>query len=642
MIDYRKDIDSLRALAVIGVLLFHLDIPFITGGYVGVDVFFVISGYLITNILLNALSSKNLNLKDFFVSRLLRLFPALFVMLFTTLPLAYVFLYQDAFIAFASDFKYTALQISNIHFADKFDYFRLDAEKSPLLHTWSLGVEAQFYLLWPFLLLVLKKWIGKKQLIYAFIIIGALSVGLGQYLLTSGEGTQAFYMLYSRAYQLILGAILATSSWTCCFSSAQKPFVFMTGVAMILISFFVFQYDTLTPGINGLLPTFGAVLVIAARIHEETTWISKLWQSSVLVYIGLISYSLYIWHWPLITIAKTFTGLALSPMMVVGLVIASFTISVASYHYIEQPARRIRKNLSSKGKNWVIFIVFVAIGVAVITSDLVSSKLEKYKLDLDKQISISSYEPDFKNKISKFYGTEGQDTDVLLIGDSHGRHYSEAVIHWASGKNMTVETAVRNVCQMVGNDDTQIRKSKKCKPYHIRIKARLTSAVPLKYLFIAQRLDILVQEKDELSVSKKARVQAMQRHETMATAAYQQTIDLVKKHHPNIKIILLGQTPKMKSNPLVCRQQENLWVRRHLKLEANCTLYEVDLFTMTQIVAPLTVALRGIEGHNSSVLLYSPLLAFPYDRIEEWGPLYVDGNHLSKEGSLHAGKYFNF
>ncbi len=332
----RPDIDGLRALAVMPVVLFHAELPGFAGGYVGVDVFFVISGFLITGMIHDGLGTGGWTLGGFYERRARRLLPALFTVLFASIILFAPLLLLNHLQDFANSVIAAALFISNIFFWRTTNYFAVPAQFHPLLHTWSLGVEAQFYLFYPLLLMAIRRWLpgGLFLWLLALTILGFAVAWVGTLL----SSVPAFYLLPTRAWELTLGGLLAVGALPRPRSQAVSDGLAVLGIACIAWAVFTYGPGTLFPGPGALLPCIGAALVIYAGSSGKGV-VRRLLAWAPIVLIGLASYSIYLWHWPLLVFANYWTA---APLGVVGLVIvlgATAVLSLLTWRFVEQPWR---------------------------------------------------------------------------------------------------------------------------------------------------------------------------------------------------------------------------------------------------------------------------------------------------------------
>ena len=338
----RPDVEGLRAIAVVLVLLYHAGVPGFAGGYIGVDVFFVISGFLITGLLYRELGATGrISFRDFYVRRVRRLFPAASVALLVTFLLSAWLLSPLALPRVAGDGVAAALSVANIRFAlASGDYFTAVATPSPFLHYWSLSVEEQFYLVWPALLLIVHRLGGARAVVAAIVGITIVSLTLAV-VMTEVATTWAFYSLVTRAWQLAVGgllAILALHRWRSSAVSGVLAALGWAGLAMILAGGFLFDELLAYPGAWALLPTLGAVLIIAGG--DRRLGPGLLLQTRPLRFLGRISYALYLWHWPLLVLPAVAYGEALPAWALAGLVLLAVAVATVSTLVIEEPIRR--------------------------------------------------------------------------------------------------------------------------------------------------------------------------------------------------------------------------------------------------------------------------------------------------------------
>ena len=335
---YRPDIDGLRAIAVVLVVMYHLGIGFTKGGFVGVDVFFVISGFLITQIICADMENASFSLGQFYERRVRRIFPALFCVLLWTSVAGTLLLfppeleYLGKAVAAATGF------VANILFYNGSGYFAGTSEVIPLLHTWSLAVEEQFYLLFPLALAPLLRWRGGSRCLPALALGAALSFA-SCLVLTHYERSAAFFLLPPRAWELLLGCLLALGAFPELHSQRLRELASAVGLAAILVAGGAYNRNVSFPGWAALLPCVGAALVIHAGACGDTL-VSRLLSSGGAVFIGLVSYSLYLWHWPIIVLYKSHSGFAISDVERLWLGVISLAVAALSWRYVEQPFRR--------------------------------------------------------------------------------------------------------------------------------------------------------------------------------------------------------------------------------------------------------------------------------------------------------------
>lgn len=436
---YRPDIDGIRAIAIISVILFHFDFRYFSGGFVGVDIFFVISGFLITSLIQKEIIvSHTFSFKKFYIRRAKRLLPAFLVTLFFTTLFAILILSPTHLQRFSGALISSLLSISNFYFWLENDYFDVASSFKPLLHTWSLAIEEQFYLLWPISIVLLMKIRKKIYIIFFIIIIGLFSIYLNSifvdsninfitqmFPLISKDGNATiFYLLPFRFFEFLLGAILV---WIPMKQNYKYFYdiLFLIGLICIGYSILYFDKKIIFPSYFALIPTFGTALLIYSGYKSKFKFIIT---NKFMVKIGLISYSLYLIHWPIIVFINYLYD-EISLFNKLFIIFISILLAFVSYKFIEQPFRK--KNIRFNIKIFSIFIVLILgyIGFHIYTHNGWEWRIK----------SIAKFDNvgDKSNFHKKFYGGAGypfhggvntqEPADIVVIGDSHARHYMEGL-----------------------------------------------------------------------------------------------------------------------------------------------------------------------------------------------------------------------
>ena len=422
---YRPDIDGLRAIAVLGVLIFHLNESFLSGGYVGVDVFFVISGFLITSIILRDLDQGAFSILKFYERRIRRIAPALFVMFVVVCAFAMRFLLPTDLLEFAKSLRYSLLSISNFHFLNASeDYFHQGVAEMPLLHTWSLSVEEQFYILFPILIMLAHRFLkSRSRLAVFFGALSLLSLLLSQWVV-SQTPDKAFYLLPWRAWELMLGSLLAILSLPI-HRSWWVQFLGVLGLGLIIYSMVSFDKTTVFPGFSALLPCVGTTLVIYAG-RAGTGLSTRILSFKPIVFIGLISYSVYLWHWPLITFAK-YTFHYSHPMMV-AVMAGSVAVGFLSWYFVERPFRN--PALLSRRKifsSWAVASLILL--VAAISTKNADGFPRRFSDQVNHYLNITTISERPKPMVgvidrydpnqAPIFGDDSAPPSIALWGDSH-------------------------------------------------------------------------------------------------------------------------------------------------------------------------------------------------------------------------------
>ncbi|NND82210.1 MAG: acyltransferase [Gammaproteobacteria bacterium] len=455
--NYRPDIDGLRAIAVLSVLFYHLDNSLLPGGFVGVDVFFVISGYLITKLIATEITANgDFSFKRFYIRRVRRLFPAMCATFVFCLILSGVWLSPQHLTDFGYSLIYAVLSVSNFFFWDSVGYFDAGSEFKPLLHTWSLSVEEQFYLIWPLTLFLLIRFFRRSVLITTICITALLSL-LANHLLFENQllvrswfavednqstldiHATAFYLLPFRVFEFAAGAILVFVKTPDAdrgkFNHAQQSGVFILGLGLIIYSLIFFNGKMEFPSFAGLVPCVGAALMIAAGPNHA---LAQLVSNRFMAGIGLISYSLYLIHWPLIVFYKYPDKEQVEWPAMTVLVVGSMVLAVLMYRFIEQPFRRPAGPPASKAsfsnRPFLLISGLMAILLVSIALNAVTSKgwLWRYPPNLVQQLAysredyadffwehITAYEKEFENNGKP---------KVVIIGDSMAADLINALV----------------------------------------------------------------------------------------------------------------------------------------------------------------------------------------------------------------------
>jgi peptidoglycan/LPS O-acetylase OafA/YrhL len=352
---YRADIDGLRAFAVISVVLFHFNIPGFSGGFCGVDVFFVISGFLITSIIQKQIDSGSFSLSDFYFRRIKRIFPALFCLVTVTTAFGLLLLRADELKSLGKSIIYLMGLSSNIMFCKRSGYFDVAAESMPLLHTWSLSIEEGFYVLFPIFLLAHKRFLRIPLLLsIGFCLITSF---IYCQTLLKDRPNEAFYLLPSRSWELLAGAILSQGFPPTTISIVLRNLASIVGISFIGMSVFCFGNSTPFPGFSALLPVSGTVLVIYGGSTKESI-INKVLAFRPLVFLGLNSYSIYLWHWPILFFTRVLVHRELAPLESIGLFISTLLVSFLSFHFVERPFRNFQTSEDTKTKRIVFSSAF--------------------------------------------------------------------------------------------------------------------------------------------------------------------------------------------------------------------------------------------------------------------------------------------
>ncbi|MFK5893273.1 MAG: acyltransferase family protein [Pseudomonadota bacterium] len=440
---YRADIDGLRAVAVLAVILYHIDKTLIPGGFVGVDIFFVISGYLISLHIFKDLNKKSFSLVEFYRRRIKRIVPAMLVVIAITLILTQLIFRPEDAEKVAESSLWSLLSLANVYFwlYQDTSYFAAASSELPLLHLWSLGVEEQFYLFWPLILMLLYRIKQEKYFLVLSVCVAVFSFLLAEYMYNNAPSF-VYYMLPTRAGELLIGAIsthIVMRHGAIEINLKVVQFLAVTGFVLILGSLVLLSEDNVFPGFRAIPPTIGAALLILSG-HYGRSWAAYVLQLKPMVWVGVISYSAYLWHWPILAFYR-YSQPEMTVFSGTVIFLSTMILGWISYLYIECPTRR------SLGSAYKIFTQYFIIPVGILAFvSLVSMKLDgygirwfsdeyKFRLNVLNEETRPAYKYDYvcqrqlitKNDIDDkrcvIGGDSKEQTRTILWGDSNAAHY---------------------------------------------------------------------------------------------------------------------------------------------------------------------------------------------------------------------------
>ena len=454
---YRSDIDGLRAVAVIAVLLHHLDTRLLPGGFVGVDIFFVISGFLITSQVFSEVKRNAFSLKGFYQRRINRIVPALVTVLLATVFVGAFILSPVDLIRLNVSALLSLLGVSNIYIWVKYgNYFAADAGEAPLLHTWSLGIEEQFYVIWPLFIVLLYR-LAPRYVLPVLAIGVVVAVGVSEYA-TGVFATAAYYLLPTRFFELMLGGLLGIYlHQPRIIGKLTAHGIAMVGYLLIGFSLFALNPNSTFPGINALIPALGAALLILAGSGDMR---SRLLTCRPMVFIGLISYSLYLWHWPLIAYLN-YLEIPIDLPVGAMLSAASIILSWLSWRYVEVPFRRNGATLHFS-RIFARRFAVPALGLAALA--VLSLQFNGFPQRFSPEVSLLEAMTQKKpseirsgcHVTNALYGTEPNDAcrlgvkkeqlDGIMIGDSFANHFTGMVDILAKPDNLSIMDYTMDSC----------------------------------------------------------------------------------------------------------------------------------------------------------------------------------------------------
>jgi peptidoglycan/LPS O-acetylase OafA/YrhL len=440
---YRPDIDGLRALAVCIVILYHAFPDTFPGGFIGVDIFFVISGFLITALIYSECSTNTFSLLDFYIRRIKRIFPALLIVLIFCFVFGWFNLLADEYKQLGKHIAASALFVSNLLLWSESNYFDVASYQKPLLHLWSLGVEEQFYVIWPVLI-----WSAIKRNLHLLYLSLAILLSSFIFSIYETQNTEnlasAFYLPQSRFWELMVGALLAyllfhpskalekfkaqpgmevgRGSFVFSNTSKTKDLLSFLGILSVGLGMALIDKNTRFPGYWALLPVIGAALIVLAG---PKAWVNKyLLSNPLMVWVGLISYPLYLWHWPLLSFAQIITGDMPSVPTRIFIVIGSFALAFLTYYFIEKP---LRFGGRAKFKTLCLIFLMLVIGYVGFNTydrDGLTFRLNQIQFRLPETLQSLRISQTEKSNIfrDKTLVGESNKPKIILWGDSYAGH----------------------------------------------------------------------------------------------------------------------------------------------------------------------------------------------------------------------------
>lgn len=484
--NYRREIDGLRALAVLPVILFHAGFDAFSGGFVGVDVFFVISGYLITTIILAEQEAGTFSLAGFYERRARRILPALFLVMAACLPFAWLWLVPSELKAFSGSLAAVSVFASNFLFWQETGYFDTAAELKPLLHTWSLAVEEQFYVLFP--LFIMATWrLGRQRIVGLLLVIAAASLALAHWG-SQHHPAATFFLLHTRAWELAIGAFTAfyfAQPRRLRLGDRARELASGAGLLLILAAVFAFDRTTPFPSLYALVPTLGTALVIL--FATPATLAGRLLATRPFVGVGLVSYSAYLWHQPLFAFARHRNLTEPGAVVLLLLSLAALALAYFSWRFVEQPFRRrgflARRTLFRLAG--AVSLLFVALGAVGHLADGFRHRLPPnlaWESLRDKTRSLGD-----ACVPAPLAGVEGvsacefgdleSDRLIFLYGDSHARALLEALHHRLVGERIKGVRIALDGCNVVPGifESGAVRRARACEERFARLLAHLAA-----------------------------------------------------------------------------------------------------------------------------------------------------------------------
>ncbi|WP_025665448.1 acyltransferase family protein [Aquimarina megaterium] len=660
-LDYIDHIDALRAIAVLLVILFHLDFDFVKGGFIGVDVFFVISGFLITRILKHEYeTTSKISFKNFYSRRVRRLLPSLFLMIFLVFIAAFLIFAPSDFMRLSKVMLTSSVAVSNFFFLSEAGYFDISANLKPLLHTWSLGIEEQFYLIWPITLVLLFKIKQKVKTIsvisFLFLLSLILTILTNYYgapeflnkLLTENtdfykdQNSLQFFLLPFRIFEFLIGASVVWLYPLKIKSKIAKEIIFVIGIILLVLPAMFFSKDTPFLSTLNIIPCIGVAILI---VNGKTSLSKGFFENNWLRKIGNISYTWYLFHWPFIVFYKYIIERELNIIDQLFLFILPLLVSLVVYKYYETPLRYKTYRISiKKDSSLVYFAIICILLIVIVRNDVIYKKGWTWRIS-DTNIGLAQKLKNPEEFHKKNYGgygfTEmgflgkgkGNYTDFVLIGDSHARHYAYGLVNNIN-KNHKKSITASNVSAFVmpgfkrkGVDD--IRKVRV--NYILEVLDLNPQAIPIMSYDWYFQMEVNKILNDSLGVFEDINI---------SEKGYEKVINKIKKFHKligNRKTILIGNVPRPFSSVPI---HKSLFKPKYLQY-----FFPVkSVYKQDSISLKTNTYLKNYADKNNNIYFLDPVDVFCNNgdciQFENGEIYYSDGSHLSKEGSLKFVEYY--
>ncbi len=654
---YRREIDGLRAVAVLPVILFHAGLTFWSGGYVGVDVFFVISGYLITTILIEQRVRGTYSVLGFYERRARRILPALFVVLLACIPFAWMWLPPYPLEDFARSMAFAALFISNVHFLEHVGYFDLDAHLRPLLHTWSLAVEEQYYLLFPLVLFALGAFRRSKFLIvFAVLALASLAVAEWGWRKYPDEN---FYFTPSRLWELLAGSICAAILFRR--KVMRNEVLAALGLAMILAATVWYDTGVPFPSYWTLVPVVGTCLIIL--FADATTLTARVLSLPPLVGVGLISYSAYLWHQPLFVFARIRGAGEVPGWVMAALVVLSLVLAWISWRFIEQPFRgRAPRALPSRrgilGASAAGIVAIAAAGFWTLVEEGFESRLDieaspflaRLYDQTTRHPTAERLCPEDKGQsvrdLCTAYAPENPEHRIAVLGDSHAAVMVPAFEQFSQTHAATVVVGGHPGCPplvgvwLIRGGDVTENCRKAVDHFAARVVESGTDTVVLAARWSMYATGFYGDADWRTAVSTTPGRSFISHEERVAELekGFRRTVEFYRD--AGIEVVLVGQVPQQRQIPSILVQNAMLM---GLDKDTARRMFERSFVSMAdndRMQADAHAVMRRV-AREMGVPLVLPDPVFAEGDRYAWmrgdDSLYLDDDHVSEVGARRLG-----
>lgn len=632
---YRPEIDGIRALAVVPVILFHAGFEFFSGGFVGVDVFFVISGYLITTVIMNELASGSFTLLQFYERRARRILPALFFVLILCLPFAWMWLNPKDLASFGRSLVAVPAFVSNFSFWLESGYFDQAAELKPLLHTWSLSVEEQYYILFPLAMILL--WPRGLRWITAILSgVFLISLGIAQWGAVN-EPNAAFFLLPTRAWELLIGVFVAFYLRNNQIEGQKylPEVASVLGMALVVYSIVAFDETTPFPGVYALVPTIGTALLILYTSPQ--TLMFRILSARSLVGVGLISYSAYLWHQPILAFARHRSLGELSDGILLALIALSLVMAAFSWRWVEKPFRDKQKITARAVWSLSLFLSlsFILVGLLLVSNNGFSSRfntdLSTVKIVTQQHCHNSPKTRDLnlikQNTFCKL-GDQAQTPNTFLLGDSHAGAIADELGEQFANIDEAVYAFSGGFCAPASGFSLQKYGADCTEEMALVLDFVINNSKIQNVIIYAQWSNFTTGKRGKWQpqvacLNKQCADAPSGNRQLFATALADTLSELIDA---NKRVILIKSTPEFKHHVI-----ENIYKK---ELSGNKSMFNVTdkraYLARNALMESIYPSLTGVELVDPFPLFCEADLCQP---IQDGVPLFHDTNHLTNFGA---------
>ena len=623
---FRYDINGLRAYAVILVVLFHFQVFGFSAGFIGVDIFFVISGYLMTKIIIDQIMQEKFSIWKFYLARGIRILPALLLLTFMIALVGWFLLIPEEYKTYGKHAASSITFLSNfLYWRESSDYFSAAAHDKILLHTWSLSVEWQFYIILPIILLIIGRIKRNRKILNLAILFGFIISLILSYKVSQVSPTTAFYMIPTRAWEMLAGGLVYAYFSKLVIANSFKSLVEFTGFGLILLSLFIFKTTTLWPSFNAVLPVLGSMLILISNSNNSVLTKPKVFQLT-----GNSSYSIYLWHWPIVFFISYF-GVKDDQIIVISGIFVSLFLGWISYKFVETPTRKYLTKISTL-KSYIILIIITAVlagtftliffknGIPERATQAYSEKIKEVVMPLPSNgwcfysvDSISSLSIGKEGLNCKIGAMNDAKHTALLFGDSYAAHNLPFWDKIGKSLNTNVHPVTTNWCYPGLSDQFTGPKSSRAFE-QCKFNRKYLSEHMDKY-------DYLIFAGMWKAVSQKNQLENFDNL-------------LAEAKKLNIPVIIMAAPYSFDKN-IGNLYKKSIWLDQEFSLSN----YVNDEYDFSRKNA--NQAIKKISNKYSNTLFIDDVDLYSKDHLTKEGYAYsIDGNHISVIGSKGSAQFF--